>query len=353
MTWACAGSASTGSARPGWRGFNEDRDTAFVDGLYGTGLRLAEWASVLDVELPGEDAAAGRFPRAWLAAACIKGGREGRYYRIPRSVMHRVAAYLDPVEGSRAEAIGRARRRAVRAAAGVRIVTGCNRAVRGLCTCTGPRAAAQRAGGCDRPGRAAPAVPPRPRRGWSRWRCGWARTGMPKQAHGWEDTFQSANARVARAWAAAQGQAAAESLPVVVHAPTWPAFLRAEVVLDPVGGVGAAAGGLHRAEKRDLRDQFGDVWFQLATLLGHADPAVTRDCYLEPFTGLQVDYLMSLLDEDEHAAIDQLVRPGRSGQRQGPGAGAPGRGPCPGRGLVSGRGRRASRRPQAGSRRSG
>lgn len=50
----------------GWRGFNEDRDAAFVDGLYGTGLRLAEWASVLDVELPTGDAA-GRFPKAWLA----------------------------------------------------------------------------------------------------------------------------------------------------------------------------------------------------------------------------------------------------------------------------------------------
>ena len=92
-----------GQRRPGWRGFNEDRDTAFVDGLYGTGLRLAEWSSILDVELPGEDDASGRFPRAWLAAACIKGGREGRYYRIPRSVMKSVAAYLDPVEGSRAD----------------------------------------------------------------------------------------------------------------------------------------------------------------------------------------------------------------------------------------------------------
>jgi hypothetical protein len=54
---------------------NEDRDAAFVDGLYGTGLRLSEWASVLDVELPTEQPAGGgsRFPKAWLAAACIKG----------------------------------------------------------------------------------------------------------------------------------------------------------------------------------------------------------------------------------------------------------------------------------------
>ncbi|MBT2509266.1 site-specific integrase [Streptomyces sp. ISL-98] len=44
--------------RPGrWSGFNEDRDIAFVDGLYGTGLRLREWASLLDVELPSHASA--------------------------------------------------------------------------------------------------------------------------------------------------------------------------------------------------------------------------------------------------------------------------------------------------------
>jgi hypothetical protein len=42
-----------GLRRAGWRGGGcEDRDIAFTDGLYGTGLRLTEWASVLDVELP-------------------------------------------------------------------------------------------------------------------------------------------------------------------------------------------------------------------------------------------------------------------------------------------------------------
>jgi hypothetical protein len=64
-----------GRRLPGWRGFNEDRDAAFVDGLYGTGLRLIMWSSILDVELPTEEAL-GRFPKAWLTAACIKGARK-------------------------------------------------------------------------------------------------------------------------------------------------------------------------------------------------------------------------------------------------------------------------------------
>ncbi|MBD2834923.1 hypothetical protein ID871_30105 [Streptomyces pratensis] len=32
-----------GLRRTGWSGPNEDRDAVFVDGLYGTGLRLQEW----------------------------------------------------------------------------------------------------------------------------------------------------------------------------------------------------------------------------------------------------------------------------------------------------------------------
>lgn len=36
-----------GLRRQGWRGGAlEDRDVAFVDGLYGTGLRVREWASL-------------------------------------------------------------------------------------------------------------------------------------------------------------------------------------------------------------------------------------------------------------------------------------------------------------------
>ncbi|MFJ4585068.1 hypothetical protein [Streptomyces echinatus] len=77
---------------PGWRGANEDRDAVVVDGLYGTGLRLQEWASILDVEIPLRTV--GHFPKAWLAAACIKGAKkEGRTYRIPRRV-------LKDIEGS-------------------------------------------------------------------------------------------------------------------------------------------------------------------------------------------------------------------------------------------------------------
>jgi integrase len=66
--------------------------------------------------------------------------------------------------------------------------------------------------------------------------------------------------------------------------------------------------GFSSQEVRDLRDQFGDIWYQMAALMGHRDPMTTRMIYLEPFAALEVDYLMSLLDGEESAAVDALVR---------------------------------------------
>jgi hypothetical protein len=86
-----------------WRARCPQRDCAFADGLYGTGLRLSEWASLLHVELPFDDPDRG-FVAGQLSAACAKGGA-GRKYWMPRSVLTDVLAY---VEGERAASIRRA-----------------------------------------------------------------------------------------------------------------------------------------------------------------------------------------------------------------------------------------------------
>lgn len=297
-----------GVRRAGWSGFSEDRDVAFVEGLYGTGLRLREWSSVLDVELPAGVTA--RMGRAWLSAACIKGGREGRRYFIPRSVLARVASYLDPLEGSRAEAVGRAQRTGrYDALHGVRIVTGYNARTRVLYVEGTGRSATV---SVDVVG------PDERRRLFRRTPAGleplsvWlAPDGLPKKAAGWEDTFSAANDRIARAWAdSPDGDGAARTGPC----PLWarPHMLRHSFALKWFSILSVVwerqVEGFTDRELKDLRGQFGDVWYQLATLLGHADPSTTRDHYLEPFTRLQVDYLMSLLDDDERQGVDGLIR---------------------------------------------
>jgi hypothetical protein len=56
---------------PAWRGRNEQRDSAFADALFETGLRLDECASLLTVELPPDDPSR-VFTTCWLADACAK-----------------------------------------------------------------------------------------------------------------------------------------------------------------------------------------------------------------------------------------------------------------------------------------
>jgi hypothetical protein len=282
-------------------GGHEDRDAAFVDGLYGTGLRLAEWASVLDVELPawGEE----RFPRAWLAAACAKGGRFGRAYRIPRSVVAAVQGYLDPVEGSRIEAIERARRagRYERLVAR-RTVVGYNRRSRVLQLADPTASVPLDVLGPDERRRLFRDTP----QGLEPLALWLGHDGLPKRAHGWQDTFAGANARVDQAWVAAGGRPGEVSLWCTPHMCRHSFALKWFSILSLVWD--GKVTGFSSEELKDLRDQFGDIWYQLARLLGHVSPATTRDYYLEPFTGLQVDYLMALLDDEERAAVDVLVK---------------------------------------------
>lgn len=302
-----------GLRRPGWRGACEDRDAAFVEGLLGTGLRLVEWASVLDVEIPPVGEA--RFAAGWLSAACIKGGKAGRTYRIPRSVLRSIAGYTDPITGSRAEAMRRAQRAGrYQRLSNLQIVTGYN-----------PRSRLLYLEGRDGVvHRSLDVIGPDERRLLFR-RVGddleplalWLTpTGLPKKAHGWEDTFQDANARVADLWVDEffPGLQGAERGRRREKCPLWcrPHMARHSFALKWYSILSVAweqrIAGFTEEQIADLREQFGGIWFQLASMLGHRDPMVTRDTYLEPFTCLQIDYLMSLLDEEETAAVDALVR---------------------------------------------
>ncbi|MCX4793173.1 integrase [Streptomyces sp. NBC_01242] len=304
-----------GLRRDGWQGFNEDRDCAFVDGLYGTGLRVREWASVLDVELPASGAE--RMGEAWLAAKCIKGGEEGRKYWIPRRVLQSVEGYADPLEGSRAEVVRRAQRRGrYDRLRGVRIVTGHN-----------PRTGELYIEGSSGPTTLAlDVLSPDERRtlfrrapGGLEPLCLWLSvSGLPKKVHSWEDTFDDANKRIAEAWvrrADPNGRLSEEERERIRgECPLWATahMCRHSFALKWFSILSLLEErrleGFTAEEIEDFREQLKDIWLQLAILLGHKHPDTTREHYLEPFTGLQLSYLMSLLDDDEQAGADSLVR---------------------------------------------
>ena len=45
---------------------------------------------------------------------------------------------------------------------------------------------------------------------------------------------------------------------------------------------------LNAEEQKDFREQFGDTWDLVATMLGRSNPQTTRSHYLEPFRALDV-----------------------------------------------------------------
>ncbi|MFD1321411.1 hypothetical protein [Micromonospora sonneratiae] len=265
-----------------WRGRNGQRDCAFADGLYGTGLRLSEWASVLLVELPADDPRRG-YVTCWLAAECAKGGR-GRQFWMPRSVSADVLVYC---EGERAAAVRRAQQAGrydhVVEALVLSRVLGRRRVE------LTDRAGARTTVSLD-------ALAPEVRcRIFTETTGGLApaavwlnEDGLPRMAHGWQHTFDTANQRVARA--------GLESVSATAH------MLRHSFALRwfSVGRLlyEKRFAHLDAQELRDFRAQFGDTWYLVKTLLGHADVTTTMDVYLEPFRELDV----SLLIEHAHGA---------------------------------------------------
>jgi integrase len=264
-----------------WRGRNDQRDCAFADGLYGTGLRLSEWGSLLDVELPTDDPSRG-FYTCWLADACAKGGR-GRQYWMPRSVLTDVLAYM---EGPRAAAVLRAQaaRRYDRLQPMwlIQRIVGDRRAelvsadtgqlsVVSLNTLDSPtRRRLFRQTGRDL----------EPVAVWLN------HDGLPRQPHSWEKTFERANERVARAGLA--GMVASPHHLRHSMALRWYAIGRLSYEM--------RLGHLTTDELKDFRAQFGDVWQLVQTLLGHRSVTTTMNTYLEPFRSLDVSLLIEHIE---------------------------------------------------------
>ena len=270
----------TGRRDRSWRGRNEQRDSAFADGLYGTGLRLTEWASLVLSEVPPP--VAGRsFYTCALADRCAKGGY-GHIYWLPRSVLSQVRTYL---EGARARAVRKAqdagRYDAVAGAVIVK-VAGNGRSV---------LVPDGEGGVVDRPWNLiGPALR---RRLFRETTAGvepvslWLNEdGLPRDPHGWHHTFEGANARIA-----ALG---------VTNFSCAPHMLRHSFALRwfSVGMLvyTSRLEHLDEDEARDFRTQFGDTWHLVQTMLGHRQVETTKNVYLEPFRGLSVEVLLTHAD---------------------------------------------------------
>lgn len=264
-----------------WRGRHEQRDAAFVDGLYSTALRLSEWASVVVAELPRPQADRG-FSTCALADACAKGGY-GHPYWIGRRALSAVWAY---VEGARARAVRQAQ------------AAGSYDRVRGLVVVeTDRRAGAVAVLDGDtgkRVTRRWNVVGPAVRRRMFRQTAAglepvwlWLNEdGLPRDPHGWHHTFAVANDRVA-----ALGLT---NFRVTAHMGRHSAALRWFSLGKLV--YAKQLGHLDAGQVRDFRAQFGDTWDLVQTMLGHRRVETTKSVYLEPFQNLSVETMLAAVE---------------------------------------------------------
>lgn len=266
-----------GRPDPNWRGRNDQRDSAFADGLFGTGLRLTEWGSVVLPELPRVEP--GRaFYTCSLSDACAKGGY-GHAYWMPRAVLQAVRAYI---EGPRARAVRQAQE------------VGRYESVKGRQLAKDDKRAGQTLlltdnGEAKR--RSWNLIPPSVRRkmfvqkrnGLEPLALWLNEDGLPRDPHGWHHTFESANSRI-------------EALGLPNFRCT-PHMHRHSFALKwfAIGKLVHSSKLSHLGddEAQDFRTQFGDTWHLVQTMLGHASVETTKNVYLEPFRSLDVEVLLN------------------------------------------------------------
>lgn len=217
-----------------------------------------------------------------LAEACAKQGRKRKFWMSP-SAREELDQYIG-VEGERHRAIGRAR------AAGrydnlpkLRIVED----VRGR------NVHIRQTGGSIHIAPVGTLRPDERRRLFRRTSRGleplalWLNEdGLPRHHHAWENTFTRANLRIKRL-----GIEGFEGTPHMLRhsfALFW--YTVGRLLYEP------RLGHLSEEETRDFREQFGNTWDLVRTLLGHRSIETTRNIYLEPFRDLDIQLLMEGVD---------------------------------------------------------
>ncbi|BAS18693.1 integrase domain protein SAM domain protein (plasmid) [Arthrobacter sp. Hiyo8] len=107
--------------------------------------------------------------------------------------------------------------------------------------------------------------------------------GSPRAKGAWYKSFALANKRVRKA--------GIDRLKCHPHMLRHSFALRWYAVGRLVWEHRRAGAGSDRME--DFREQFGDTWSLVQTMLGHSDVNTTRNIYLEPFIGLDVEFLLA------------------------------------------------------------
>lgn len=300
-----AGRLPDGSIDHSWRGRNDGRNLAFADLLWSSGLRLREAGTLLVQELPAVDSS-GQYLRARLGAGVAKG--RGRDFWMSAPARKQLESYR---MSTRAEAVSRAQREGRYDDLPERqVVVGQDRS--GLLVRDGNSRV--RTVSLDQLGwRERASLFVEDGEGLAPAMLFLGDSGLPMRYESWEAVFSTASRRCTR---------------LGVPVSCYPHMLRHSFALRMLVTLLYAFDrrmGLTPEERRDYRMLFGDPWTLVQTLLGHTNPQTTRDIYLEPVSGLQVDLFLNSEDStggeqeftdfvQRHLAATELVNDGGGGR---------------------------------------
>lgn len=273
-----------------FRGRNGDRNAAYAELLFDSGLRRTEGASLLTLELPVVEAGS-RYQRGRLATAVAKHG-SGRPFYVTTATLRRIDAYRAT---SRADAV-----RAAQEAGRYDRVPG-----RLLVEQVGSGAVpvlgwVDEATGTKGEGRL-DRLPVRLRERLFLSTVGglepawlWlGEDGMPFQSHSWEAVFAAASRRCVRVL----GPGAPFCTPHMArHSFALTMLVALQHVLD-------TRFGLDAEQRRDFAVLYGSPWRMVKDLLGHRSEETTRNVYLAPVQDVQI---RSLLEGDLAAGAEFL-----------------------------------------------
>lgn len=289
------GHGADGRPDPSFRGRMADRNAAFADLLFDSGLRRTEAASLLTLELPVND---GRSRYQWtrVARAVAKYG-SGRPFCVSTASLSRIRAYE---QTGRADAI-RAAQSAGRYEAidGKWIVTNVRTSamattVEWVDTDTGVvRSLPIDRLKVDERARLYRETPDGLEPLWF-WL---AEDGLPFGSHSWEAVFYGATQRCQRII----GDGAPYATPHMArHSFALVMLLAMQHALD-------TRFGLDERQRLDYERLYGNPWRMVKDLLGHKSEETTRNVYLAPVRDVQVRTLLEGGDLSESVAFLQAL----------------------------------------------
>lgn len=298
------GHTIAGVVEPGWVGRLEDRNVAFVRLMVTSGLRRAEGGSLLTVEVPNRALGTGRYCRGRIAAEVTRSKKPRTFY-VAADAVALVETYCD---SSRAMAIRQAQRalryermlerRVVTAIAGGlnptliwRDQDGATgrRELNGLTVAERMTLLIEGNHGLE------------PLWLWLN------EQGLPFQVHSWEGVFTAANRRCAEILTPPMRLGFD---PHRVYAPyATPHSTRhsfALYMLVVLNTLMDQKYGLTPEDRRDFRQLYGDPWFMVQNLLGHASRETTVERYLAPVADLQLRSMLADAADPVPAPMPEL-----------------------------------------------